>query len=158
MTITKAQFVQRVRDGHLIETVCCLMEESQHCVWQHKHSFRHLVEGSGNLERWVSSRTEIDREKAKKFWRKGMAESGLKVLRHMLHAELLKCELQRWGEWGGRDLGSVRITMLELHELILHNHRDEDWEWGSLSWEEVESAHTSRLHEISRRYHSECRR
>lgn len=144
--LTKADFAERVREGSLIETVCCLMNSNEDCVWREGQSMRHMVKGIGPLEAWIVARHAIDREKAKKFWSKGVQGKAYKILQHMITAESVLRVLK---DKENGTLEGLSLSMEELHGAVQSGQNDSDKDWMSQTWAAVEIAHTKRLQEES---------
>lgn len=143
--LTTMAFSQRVSEGSIIETVCCMIDPREECVWQAKEPMRHLVKDVHTVEGWVAARHLKDQAKAQKFWEKETQESGFKILQHMIMAE---CLVQTLKEKEAKTVGGlpkVILTLEELQEAVRRGRRSEDWEWLGLPWKDVEKAHSARL-------------
>jgi hypothetical protein len=142
--LTKPEFSDRLRQGSFIETVCCLIEGEDGYIWRMGGSMKDLVPDIETLETWVAARKVVDCEKAKKFWSKGKREEAFKILQHMIMTSRVTRELRRMAELVGH-LNRVVLRVQDLQTMVKEGRDDNDKEWLSLSWSEVETAHRARI-------------
>lgn len=143
--LTYDNFARRVSEGYLIETLCCLMEKDEFCVWIQDRPMHHLVKDSSLVANWVAAREPVDREEARKFWGKGMQQNGYEILQYMLAATAVVRELKRLEGITDGGLPKVSLTLKQLQAIARSSGNDEDGGWIGLPWEDVEKAHSLRL-------------
>ncbi|KAF7363918.1 hypothetical protein MSAN_01049900 [Mycena sanguinolenta] len=154
--LTDTEFRAQVEKGSLIETICCLMPETEECVLLHdeEHSRRALI-GKGHFHTmriWMDERRQRDREKAMKFWSKGseVREKGWKILQHAITAECILRGLQRVVDEEDIEPQDVNLTQETLRQLVASGREDGDRAWLGMEWRDVQVAHEERLERIKR--------
>ncbi|KAJ6531193.1 hypothetical protein B0H19DRAFT_1273409 [Mycena capillaripes] len=152
--LTETEFREQVSGGSLIETLCCLIPNSEESVLVNEegHQRRELI-GKSHLQSmriWAEEREKKDWEKAMKFWAKGgeMREKGWKILQHTIAAECILQGLQSLVDENKLDLRDVLLTGEILQRFVATGRQATDRAWLGLNWEEVWEAHKRRIESI----------
>jgi hypothetical protein len=152
--LTETEFREQVNKGSLIETLCCLIPDSEECVFLNDatHQRRGLI-GKDHLPSmriWADERAQKDRDKASKFWAKGgeIREKGWKILQHAIAAESIFQGLKRIIDEDKIDLRDVSLTQGTLRQFIAAGRQAQDRAWLGLSWDDVLDAYEQRIDSV----------
>ncbi|KAJ7633020.1 hypothetical protein FB45DRAFT_1058017 [Roridomyces roridus] len=145
--LTESSFCEQVKEGALIECLCCLISEEEDGVRLLNDSSsqpcRSLVD-LDKMRRWVAERREKDMEKASKFWAKGGSrEKGWKILQHAISAESILRGLEKMVE--GEKIGDVVLTKEMVQRFVAGGQDEDDRAWLGWDWGEVREAHAKRI-------------
>ncbi|KAJ7137807.1 hypothetical protein C8R44DRAFT_766253 [Mycena epipterygia] len=148
--LSETSFREQVKAGSLIETISCLIPNSDECVLINDDTQRRGLNEGAHLQTmriWAEERGRKDREKAMKFWAKGgeMREKGWKFLQHTIAAECVLQGLEKIVEEDGISLRDVHLTQATLQELVAIGRQDSDRAWLGLDWDEVQELHRQRI-------------
>jgi hypothetical protein len=152
--LTETEFREQVNRGSLIETLCCLIPDSEECVFMNDAPNQRCgLIGKDHLQSiriWVDERTKKDRDKASKFWAKGgeMREKGWKILQHTIAAESIFQGLKRIIDEDKIDLRDVSLTQETLRQFVATGRQEQDRAWLGLSWDDVLAAYEQRIDSV----------
>ena len=85
--LDREEFAARVKQGSIMEVVCALLRKGD--TLQYAFGTGDLPMDPDTIKTWLEERQAKDLEKAEKFWLKGNRQAGWKILRHILHANVL---------------------------------------------------------------------
>ncbi|KAJ7074050.1 hypothetical protein C8F01DRAFT_1099055 [Mycena amicta] len=153
--LTESEFQRQIESGSIIETICCLLAESESSESNILHDSapgqvsraRRALVSMQAMRTWVDDRALRDLEKAEKFWRKGGStrENGWKILHHSIAAESIFGGLL---ELGGPDVQELRLTKAKIHEWVARGRESSDGEWLGLEWVDVLAAYRGRMESV----------
>ncbi|KAF7324583.1 hypothetical protein MKEN_00499600 [Mycena kentingensis (nom. inval.)] len=153
----ESEFREKVEEGSLIETICCLLDSDDGSIVYapepNPHSARRqLIYAThlATLRSWADARALRDLEKAAKFWGKGGSArvNGWKILHHSLAAEaILRGLAEDIASCGS--LRDVRLTTERIQGMVAAGRRDEEQGWLGLDWEAVLGAYRKWLAEVA---------
>ncbi|KAJ7161480.1 hypothetical protein C8R43DRAFT_992991 [Mycena crocata] len=153
--LSETEFGERVKEGSLIEILCCLFPDSEECVFVddgNRSLRRRLIEKDHlhTMRGWAEERGQKDRDKAMKFWAKGgeMRERGWKILQHMIAAECILGGLQKIVDEEGIALRDVKLSQEFLQQLVGTGRGDGDRAWLELDWVDVQEENRKRVESI----------
>ncbi|KAJ7286353.1 hypothetical protein C8J57DRAFT_662263 [Mycena rebaudengoi] len=155
--LSESEFRQQVKEGSIIEALCCLIPDSEECVLMNDGAprRRELISKDqlGSLRAWVDERQRKDREKAMKFWAKGgadMRQRALKILRHSISAECILLGLKIMVEEENIGLKDVILTQENLRRMVAMGiPKEGDTEWLDLdSWDALEAVYRERMQTV----------
>ncbi|KAJ7481153.1 hypothetical protein B0H11DRAFT_2024445, partial [Mycena galericulata] len=155
--LSETSFRRRVNEGSFIESICCLIPESEDCVlFSDATPRRELIPKSHlqSIRTWSEERRKKDMEKAMKFWAKcgDAREKGWKILQYSIEAECILQGLEAIIDEDKIDLRDVFLDQQTLHQFVETGKRDGDRDWLGLDWAEVLEAHGERIKSVLETY------
>lgn len=139
--LDREEFTARVKQGSIIEVVCALLRKED--MLQHAFDTGDLSIDPDTIKTWLDERQAKDLEKAEKFWLKGNRQVAWKILRHLLHANVLYNHLVVFLH-GKR----VTLTIDEIQTIVRPATFLCDKGWMQMEWSNVNTAVTDALTQL----------
>lgn len=139
--LDREEFTARVKQGSIIEVVCALLRKED--MLQHAFDTGDLSIDPDTIKTWLDERQAKDLEKAEKFWLKGNRQVAWKILRHLLHANVLHNHLVVFLH-GKR----VTLTIDEIQTIVRPATFLCDKGWMQMEWSNVNTAVTDALTQL----------